>query len=128
MLLDRRVAIEPSFRWLVVLLVCTVCVPCVAADLDPGDATWTIRVENLWGAEKHLDVYPTFADGKWDRAIATSRVYNTPWWVPAKNHKPVKPGEHPRLFFSLELMFGGALKIGGQTARFDGRRIVLARF
>lgn len=48
-----------------------------AADVSPGDSTWSIRVEDLWGSGKHVDIYPTFAEGTWERAIATSREYNT---------------------------------------------------
>ncbi len=53
-----------------------------AERLDPGDATWNIRLVELWGREekgrqRNLDIYPVFEDGKWARAVATARRFNT---------------------------------------------------
>lgn len=48
-----------------------------AAEVSPGDSTWSIRVEDLWKTGQHVDVYPMFAAGEWKRAIATSREFNT---------------------------------------------------
>ena len=59
--------------------------PLVAAKmgkLDPGDASWNIRLVELWGKDdrgnqRNLDIYPRFKNGRWFRAIATARRFNT---------------------------------------------------
>ena len=49
----------------------------VTADVpSPGDATWHIAVSGVFPNGADLDIYPTFKDGDFDRALATSRRYN----------------------------------------------------
>lgn len=43
----------------------------------PGDATWHIAVSGVMPNGTDLDIYPTFREGGLDRALATSRRYNT---------------------------------------------------
>ncbi|MGB2822693.1 MAG: hypothetical protein WBF17_17045 [Phycisphaerae bacterium] len=50
--------------------------------VDPGDATWHIGLVELWGKDnkgegRNLDIYPVFEKGKWARAVATARRFNT---------------------------------------------------
>jgi len=86
MLFDRRHCFLPCFCCLAALFwAWTSCPRAGAADLDPGNATWNIRIEDLWQSGRHLDVYPTFADGQWERAIATSREFNTSVHVVREN-------------------------------------------
>ena len=49
---------------------------------DPGDATWHIGLVELWGKDakgqgRQLDIYPVFEQGRWARAVATARRFNT---------------------------------------------------
>ncbi len=48
----------------------------------PGDATWHIGLVDLWGKDakgesRRLDIYPVFEGGRWVRAVATARRFNT---------------------------------------------------
>ena len=43
----------------------------------PEDSTWSIRIHDLWNEGQHVDIYPTFVGGGCERAIATSRKFNT---------------------------------------------------
>ena len=51
--------------------------------LSPGDATWHVGLVELWGKDpkkgesRSLDIYPVFEGGKWVRAVATARRFNT---------------------------------------------------
>jgi len=51
------------------------------AKVDPANATWHIGISELWGTSKrggrNLDIYATFEKGKWVRALATARRFNT---------------------------------------------------
>lgn len=42
-----------------------------------GDATWHIAVSGVMPNGADVDIYPTFKDGEFHRALATSRRYNT---------------------------------------------------
>ncbi len=51
-------------------------------EVDPGDATWHIGLNELWGTNdqgegRNLDIYPVFENGEWVRAVATARQFNT---------------------------------------------------
>lgn len=54
--------------------------PC-RSEVDPADATWHISINELWGRDnrgpRNLDIYPVFEDGRWVRALATARRFNT---------------------------------------------------
>lgn len=53
-----------------------------AETLGPGDATWNIRLVELWGRnekdqQRNMDIYATFKGGQWTHAIAAARRFNT---------------------------------------------------
>jgi len=66
------------------LLVALVGAPAIRAaeTLEPADATWNIRLVELWGKDdkgnqRNMDIHATFKDGQWTRALATARRFNT---------------------------------------------------
>ena len=65
------------------LLLCPAGVVAAAPEVSPGDATWHVGLVELWGKDpkgnegRNLDIYPCFEKGKWARALATARRFNT---------------------------------------------------
>jgi len=56
--------------------------PAGTSQVDPRDATWHIGLVELWGKDnkgqsRNLDIYPVFEKGRWARAVATARRFNT---------------------------------------------------
>jgi hypothetical protein len=51
-------------------------------EVRPGDATWHVGLVDLWGKDskgqsRQLDIYCVFEQGRWARAVATARRFNT---------------------------------------------------
>ena len=76
------------------------------AKVAPGDATWHIGLLDLWGKDKkgqsrNLDMYPVFEGGKWVRAVATARRFNTSIHLVEKADVKLDP---PKLSGMLEVL------------------------
>jgi len=77
------VKIGPPNTWTRQVQTATTPPPAAAmGKLDPGDASWNIRLVELWGRDnrgnqRNMDIYPRFKNGRWSRAIVTARRFNT---------------------------------------------------
>ncbi|KPJ71924.1 MAG: hypothetical protein AMS14_08830, partial [Planctomycetes bacterium DG_20] len=65
-----------------VLAGCALTASAAPAAEDSRNATWHIGLPELWGKDdrgesRNLDIYAVFEDGKWARAVATARRFNT---------------------------------------------------